>query len=453
MRQKLTRLFVLVLLSVGLTVGVSATAQAQTPGSPVGHLDGVEIQLGQLRATGWAADPDTESHNVAVAIFVDGQLAAYTAEATDARPDVGDAFPAFGPNHGFALTFASTPGAHQVCAAGLNAPGTEGADEALNCIDVFVGQPIGSVDIIEPADSGYHIAGWAIDTDTANPIAVGVFIDGVLVAYTPAASDARPDVEAVYPTFGAAHGFDLAFIAPAGPHQVCAGAINSAGTAGTDQVLGCGGINVPSLVGNFEQLSITPGGLAASGWALDPDVTGQPIAVAVFDNGQLAAYTAAAADERPDVGAVPGYGSNHGFDLGWAATPGNHDVCVVAYNISDTNGSDSILGCTSFVLNATIGNLDLITRTADGVTVAGWAIDTSTTGPASIAVFVDGQLAAFGVAALPRSDVEAAYPAFGPDHGFQADVSTTAGEHEVCVAAGNAAFDPARVIVLSCTTI
>jgi hypothetical protein len=316
------------------------------------------------------------------------------------------------------------------------------------------GRIIGSVDAVERTSKGtYHIVGWAIDTDTASPIAVAVYVDGVLVAFTPAAADDRPDVEAVYPTFGAAHGFDLTFIAPAGQHQVCTGALNAPGTAGSDQALGCRVIDVPSLVGNFESLSIAPGGLTARGWALDPDATDQPIAVAVYDNGQLAAYTPAAAGNRPDVGAVSGFGSNHGFDLSWAATPGRHEVCVVAYNIRKTNGSDRILGCTSFVRNATIGNLELISRTGNTVSLFGWAIDTATAGPARIAVFVDGQLAAFGVAELPRPDVQAAFPAFGSNHGFQADISTSAGGHEVCVAAGNATFDPARVIVLTCTAI
>lgn len=88
------------------------------PSDPVGNIDTSARYLGLAQVSGWAIDPDT-SAPISVRVYVDGAYVT-TALADVARPDVGDAFPAYGPDHGFAPIFGVSPGPHQVCVYGVN---------------------------------------------------------------------------------------------------------------------------------------------------------------------------------------------------------------------------------------------------------------------------------------------------------------------------------------------
>jgi phage tail tube protein FII len=82
---------------------------------PVGSLDVVTASGGgQVLVAGWAADPSSPSRDVKVDVYVDGD---YTATTTteEARPDVSDAFPAYGASTGFRASVAVAGGTHDVC--------------------------------------------------------------------------------------------------------------------------------------------------------------------------------------------------------------------------------------------------------------------------------------------------------------------------------------------------
>jgi hypothetical protein len=86
------------------------------------------------------------------------------------------------------------------------------------------------------------------------------------------------------------------------------------------------------------------------------------------------------------------------------------------------------------------GSLDVVNRTANGVTVSGWAIDPARWTPTSVSISIDGGDAGTFVANAARSDVGDTYPAYGPVHGFTiAARSLGDGAHLVCVTALNAA--------------
>jgi hypothetical protein len=90
---------------------------------PFGQIEAVTNGSSQVTASGWAIDPDTSSP-IIVQMYIDGRANALT-WANQPRPDVGTAYPAAGPNHGYTLTMQTTPGPHIVCLYAINTgPGT-----------------------------------------------------------------------------------------------------------------------------------------------------------------------------------------------------------------------------------------------------------------------------------------------------------------------------------------
>jgi peptidoglycan/xylan/chitin deacetylase (PgdA/CDA1 family) len=87
------------------------------------------------------------------------------------------------------------------------------------------------------------VSGWAIDPDTATqPVAVHVYVDGV--GQSVSASGSRPDVGAVYPAAGSAHGFLATSQVGSGAHQVCVFAIDSS-VPSEHTTLGCRTVTAP----------------------------------------------------------------------------------------------------------------------------------------------------------------------------------------------------------------
>jgi hypothetical protein len=97
---------------------------------------------------------------------------------------------------------------------------------------------VGSVDSIGTVGAdGVHVAGWALDPDTAGPIDVHVYIDGV--GYVVRADTPRPDLAPYFPGYSTAHGFDAVLHrgTTGGIHSLCVFAINVAG--GANSTLQC----------------------------------------------------------------------------------------------------------------------------------------------------------------------------------------------------------------------
>lgn len=202
-------------------------------GSPFGSFDVAGPVPGAIQAAGWAIDPDT-SDPIPVHVYIDSQGTPLVADGS--RPDVAAAFPGYGAAHGFWTSLAASPGAHQVCAYGINVGG--GGNVLLGCRTVTVptGPPFGSLDLFTRTAGGVFVGGWAIDPDTASAIPVHVYVGAVGTPVT--ADGSRPDVAAAFPGYGEAHGFGATVAAPATPVQVCVYAIEVAGTGG-NRLLAC----------------------------------------------------------------------------------------------------------------------------------------------------------------------------------------------------------------------
>lgn len=320
----------------GISVGLGLNGQlgcrtVTVIGNPIGNLDRLAYSPNGLRASGWALDPNTVSP-INVHIYVDG-VAKAVVTASSARPDIARAFPGYGGSHGFASTVPIGGGTHTVCAYGINV--AVGANALLGCrAFVTPTDPLGHVDAITAQHDVVRVRGWAIDPNTANPIAVHVYVDGTArIART--AALARPDIGGAYPAHGPNHGFDFSDLRLSnGAHQVCVYAINQApGTANPQ--LGCRVVTTNgNPVGAVDAFTVAPGGVRVRGWAFDPDATG-PISVRVYIDGH---FRQAIDTGLPHEEATPGAGPNRGYSgVKINTSLGTHDVCVYAVNVGFGN--------------------------------------------------------------------------------------------------------------------
>ena len=221
-------------------VTVDATALAaddalfpDAPNSPVGVIDGVGVAPGGSVLTGWTVDPNAHD-SLDVHTYVDGAFAGIT-HATGSRPDVAAAVAQFGPAHGFTIELSLAPGPHTICVYGINVGA--GTNALVNCVKTTVsGAPFGALDGMARAAGVATVSGWVIDPTTVSSARVRVTLDGALVVTQPA-SASRPDLPAVFPLFGADHGYLIATAVSPGPHTICVVALGSPGAPTTG--LGC----------------------------------------------------------------------------------------------------------------------------------------------------------------------------------------------------------------------
>jgi subtilisin family serine protease len=413
---------------------------------PFGSVDSVVPVGGGVRAQGWAIDPDTAA-SISVHAYVDGVFRGEFA-ATGSRPDVGTAFPGFGAAHGFDLTLSTSPGSHVVCIYGINAG--PGSNSLIGCRTLVrpSGPPFGSLDGVTSAGGSVRAQGWAVDPDVSGPILVHAYLDGTFRGeFT--ASGSRPDVGMAFPGYGPSHGFDLTISASPGSHNLCVYGINQA--QGGHALLGCRSVVTPTgnPFGSVDSVEAGPANARLRGWVIDPDTTG-PVKVHVYVDGAFKGEFTANAS-RPDVGAAfPGYGSSHGFDVTIPTFIGFQQVTVFAINVGA--GGNPVLGSRVIVVGGDpFGSLDSAVGQSAGIGVSGWAIDRDTASPTKVHVYVDGAFKGEFTANASRPDVGAAFPAYGPNHGYSAVVAAAAGNRAVCVYAINVGWGGHRLI--ACRTV
>jgi hypothetical protein len=313
--------------------------------------------------------------------------------------------------------------------------------------------PIGNLELVSAQPGTFRVVGWALDPDTSASIDVHVYVGATGAAYT--ANRNRSDIGAAYPAAGSAHGFDIAVpVTGPGSASVCVYAMNYG--AGANVLLGCS--TVAALtgppVGALTTVTTGPGTVAASGWAIDPD-TASPIGVHVYVDGSGVATTASNAIDGIDP-AYAAYGREHGFAVSVAAAPGSHQVC--AYAINTGPGANVQLGCQTVTVpanviaeqgRAPVGALESVVAGSTGVTAKGWAIDPDTAAPIPVHVYVDATGAAF-TANVPRTDLPAAWAAYGTGHGFEATMAAEPGTRNVCAYAINTSGAP---VLLGCRQV
>ncbi|MEO5842313.1 MAG: SpoIID/LytB domain-containing protein [Acidimicrobiales bacterium] len=203
---------------------------------PFGSFDALASVNGAINVAGWAIDPDT-SDSIDVHVYVDGKIAGGVA-ANRNRGDVGAIFPGAGPFHGFEATFDAAPGLHNVCAYAINdgpPDHTLLACRTLTVVPRDAAAPVGSVDLVSRSGTTVRVAGWSLDPDTNEPIAVHIYVGPAGTATT--ADRQRADIQAIL-NRGDRHGFDVTLSIPTVPTQVCAYGINN-NAVGPNALLGC----------------------------------------------------------------------------------------------------------------------------------------------------------------------------------------------------------------------
>lgn len=126
---------------------------------------------------------------------------------------------------------------------------------------------------------------------------------------------------------------------------------------------------------------------------------------------------------------------------------------VVNSGISaDGGGLDVQILSTNLVTTVNpFGSLDVAVGNEAGIQVGGWAIDPNTAEPIDVHIYVDGGIASGVNASVPRADVEAANPSYGPNHGFDTTVAAGPGDHSVCAYAINVYVG--SNVLLGCRTV
>lgn len=203
--------------------------------------------------------------------------------------------------------------------------------------------------------------------------------------------------------------------------------------------------------GHIDTVTREPRQVRLQGWALDPN-SAAALELRVLVNGRFVT-TVTANRERGDlVPYFPGVGPNHGFDFTLPLPAGTHTIEL--FGVQAFPAADIVRLATTVVgVGSPFGSFDVVAQAVGGVRVSGWMIDPTSDEAGLVHVYANGRL----VGALPadreRSDVGAAYPAFGSARGFDGVVEIGAdGPQTICVY-GFAQGNPAASQLLACKTI
>jgi hypothetical protein len=330
---------------------MTATAPPMPPSTvPFGNVEWVSLAGRTISAQGWTIDPDALTSPLDVHVYVnDGWGGLLVAKGT--RTDVGAAYPAAGPAHGFTWsTTVSTPGDYTVCLFAINK--NAGNDNTkLGCSTVTVPatswDPQGNADSVTVRGRSAEVSGWAIDLDDApRPVLVHIYLDGRYAGQFTAGGP-RPDVGQFFSGAGNAHGFSAAVDVAPGAHTICAYAIN-VGHGASNPSLGCLPVSVDATswnpMGSLDWIDASNGTVRAGGWAWDPDRGTGPTDVHLYLDGGWAGAVTAAGD-RPDVAAAyPAAGAAHGFWATVSVPAGRHQLCAYAIN-SGHGTTNPLLAC------------------------------------------------------------------------------------------------------------
>ena len=241
--------------AVNIGEGANLTLGCQTvvvpDGSPVGEVKDLWASFNSISLWGWAADRDVPEGNVDLQIQANGTR--FVLKADQPYPAPTQVLPNAGPRTGFGGTFQVAPGLTNVCVYAINLG--KGSNTTLECkvLDVPDGSPKGEWKDAVGVSSGVSMWGWAAEGDSADgTVDIHVRIDTSW--YVVRADQPYPAGAIVAPAGGVIHGWGALLPADAGPHQVCAWAVNTG--VGSNLDLGCRVVVVPSVISGTGAISV-----------------------------------------------------------------------------------------------------------------------------------------------------------------------------------------------------
>jgi len=360
--------------------------------------------------SGWAVDPDNPSKPIQVQIFIDGELLT-TTTANIARPDVQSKAGALGV--GFFVDIPGLyPGTHTITVYAIDGQANSAQPVLIGSYKVTNAPPTGKVQVLNTS----VISGYAYDPDLGDtPTIVKIYVDGKFFKAVLA-----DEPNATMP----GHGFsvDLSEL-PAGSHAIMVTAMDDRATDQPEVVFFDDFLNNQTPIGKIESVT----GTTITGWAYDPDAPTSPAEFDIFVDGKY--YTTVLADvNRPDLAATLGAaGTAHGFEVALPPlTFGTHTITAYA---AESQGHVAVLiGEMKVTNNRPIGAIESISPTC----IIGWAYDPDIpTDSLTIIVYINGQLAATGMADQTRPDLLTSIGSIY--HGFSIPLSLNPGTNRVDV--------------------
>jgi len=295
-------------------------AEVTDPGDglPIGAIEGIGEPGPQTLISGWAFDPTTPEVPVTIEVTVDRRSVSWY-QASLSRPEIANAYPGAGPDHGFGISLELAPGARTVCLNALDTAG--GRHTNLTCSVIEVpGEPVAAT--VDPSPA-----------PTANP-EPQVASDGL----TPLVEAGAATV--VVTTANGSSTVHTIPTAPPAPTPDTASAPVAAAASAPDPDADLAPTEPP--VGELEALYTLDGRLTAAGWTYDPDSDGA-VAVQIRFDGK-AVTSLRAGDLREDITEeVPGAPERTGWVVVVPFPEGTHEVCVVLFN--QGAGDDVDLPC------------------------------------------------------------------------------------------------------------
>jgi GH25 family lysozyme M1 (1,4-beta-N-acetylmuramidase) len=337
---------------------------------PIGNLDAVLEERAPTKVTvkakGWAVDMSKQAAVSEVSADLygpGGSKTSYRVSAQDLRPDV-DQFLGVGSNHGFHIEIeVKKAGDYRLCAV---AQGLFLKSD-LGCKTLKIESapsPIGALDPISvkktKTQAFVSVRGWTVDYgDTASQVAVHVYVyapDGSSKLVPISTSTTRTDVNQFLGITGV-HGYeqDITVSTP-GNYAICSYGIALSPVSTGNSALGCRTVNVgfaASPVGFLDSATVQISGgvasLAATGWAVDRDVSDLSIDLHTYitaPDGTVTNFSTIANLPRLDVNQILGITGNHGYTSKKVITQrGRYTVCTYGIAASPFTLGNALLGC------------------------------------------------------------------------------------------------------------
>lgn len=423
--------------------------QVVVPDNPAvqGAITAASATSSSISFSGWLARPDATQAVIPVAVSIGANWYALSTGAP--TPDgAATAMPSIGATQGVTGRFPAEPGVRSFC---IWASSSSGVTRSVDCRSILVPQPrstVSDITSITGTATGVSVDGWAVwpeAGDRAVPIAVNIGANW----HGFSANQPNAAATAAVPGAAGAHGFTGTIPLSPGTYNACVWAGRAGG--GADQI-GCRTVTVaPAATSTlqFEIQRVVPVGQAVefSGWALWNSAMDRSVPIAVNIGSRWFGYTANQPNERT-THVVPSAVGDHGFGGSIPLSPGTHNVCFWASQLS---ARAMMLGCRTVTIAAPIsvlGSLDIASGAAGGIHFEGWAVLPSTPEAAvSIAANVGGAWVPLTIG-RENSTAPQRFVGAGANQGFGGLLPIGPGAHTLCIWAAG----PAGAVNLGCRT-